>query len=179
MAEETSLSIEQGMRMARAFSLLVALFIIVNTFLINVTQRRRQLGIMRAIGATRNQIASMIYTEAIMMGVAGTVLGSLLGIAGAHFLNLGMGALYKASLPPIQLTITPFLLAILFGMGISLLAAALPARKASHLSPLEAMRDVTHEEIAGVSRWFVLTGLAIVRRLRRHLGRDDRWACCR
>lgn len=162
MAEETSLSTEQGMRMARAFSLLVAVFIITNTFLINVTQRRRQLGIMRAIGATRHQIASMIYTEAIMMGVAGTVFGSLLGIAGAHVLNLGMGALYKTNLPPIQLTPTPFLLAILFGMGISLLAAALPARKASHMSPLEAMRDVTHDEIAGVSRWFVLIGLAIV-----------------
>ncbi|HEY4233259.1 MAG TPA: FtsX-like permease family protein [Lacipirellulaceae bacterium] len=162
MAEETSLSTEQGMRMARVFSLLVALFIIINTFLINVTQRRRQLGIMRAIGATRGQIASMIYTEAIMMGLAGTVLGSVLGITGAQFLNIGMGALYKTILPPIELTPTPFLLAILFGMGISLLAAALPARKASHMSPLEAMRDVTHEEIAGVSRWFVLTGLTIV-----------------
>jgi putative ABC transport system permease protein len=162
LAEETSLSTEQGMRMARAFSLLVAVFIITNTFLINVTQRRRQLGIMRAIGATRGQIASMIYTEAILMGLAGTVFGSLLGIAGAHFLNVGMGALYKTTLPPIQLTATPFLLAILFGMGISLIAAALPARKASHMSPLEAMRDVTHDEIAGVSRWFVLTGLLLV-----------------
>ena len=162
MAEETSLSTEQGMRMARVFSLLVAVFIIANTFLINVTQRRRQLGIMRAIGATRSQIASMIFTEAILMGLAGTVLGSLLGIGGAHLLNLGMGALYKSTLPPIQLTATPFLLAILFGMGISLLAAALPAYKASHMSPLEAMRDVTHDEIAGVSRWFVLTGLTIV-----------------
>ncbi|HEY2761327.1 MAG TPA: FtsX-like permease family protein, partial [Pirellulales bacterium] len=162
MAEETSLSTEQGMRMARVFSLLVAIFIIANTFLINVTQRRRQLGIMRAIGATRGQIASMIFTEAILMGLAGTVLGSLLGVGGAHVLNLGMGALYKSILPPIELTITPFLLAILFGMGISLLAAALPAYKASHMSPLEAMRDVTHDEIAGVSRWFVLLGLMTV-----------------
>jgi putative ABC transport system permease protein len=162
MAEETSLSTEQGMRMARAFSLLVAVFIITNTFLINVTQRRRQLGIMRAIGATRGQIAAMIYTEAILMGLAGTIIGSLLGVAGAHVLNLGMGSLYKTVLPPIEITATPFLLAILFGMGISLLAAALPARKASHMSPLEAMRDVTHDEIAGVSRWFVLLGLLIV-----------------
>ena len=50
LAEETSLSTEQGMRMARGSSLLVAVFIITNTFLINVTQRRRQIGIMRAIG---------------------------------------------------------------------------------------------------------------------------------
>ena len=57
LAEETSLSTQQGMRMARAFSLIVAVFIIANTFLINVTQRRKQLGVMRAIGATRGQIA--------------------------------------------------------------------------------------------------------------------------
>ncbi|HEX3598783.1 MAG TPA: ABC transporter permease, partial [Lacipirellulaceae bacterium] len=79
MAEETSLSTEQGMRMARGFSLLVAIFIIANTFLINVTQRRRQIGIMRAIGATRGQIAGMMYREALLMGVLGTILGSLLG----------------------------------------------------------------------------------------------------
>ena len=80
MAEETSLSTDQGMRMARGFSLLVAIFIIANTFLINVTQRRRQIGIMRAIGATRSQIAGMIFREALMMGIIGTILGSLLGI---------------------------------------------------------------------------------------------------
>ncbi len=149
LAEETSLSTEQGMRMARGFSLLVAVFIITNTFLINVTQRRRQIGIMRAIGATRGQIAGMVYREAIMMGVVGTILGSLLGIVGAHYLAGAMGTLYQATLPPIQLTAYPFLVATACGLGISLIAAALPARKATHLSPLEAMRDVLPEEIEG------------------------------
>ncbi len=102
MAEETSLSTEQGMRMARAFSLLVAVFIITNTFLINVTQRRKQIGIMRAIGATRSQIAGMMYREALLMGVVGTILGSLLGIMAAHFLTIAMGTLYQSELPPIQ-----------------------------------------------------------------------------
>ena len=88
--------------------------------------------------------------------------GFAFGRCRAHLLNLGMGAPYKATLPPIQLTVTPFLLAIAFGVGMSLLAAALPARKASNLSPLEAMREVTHDEIAGVSRWLVLMGLALV-----------------
>ncbi len=53
LAEETSLSTQMGMGMARVFALIVAVFIIANTFLINVTQRRKQLGIMRAIGATQ------------------------------------------------------------------------------------------------------------------------------
>ncbi len=162
LAEETSLSTEQGMRMARAFSLLVAVFIITNTFLINVTQRRKQLGIMRAIGATRAQIAGMVYREAILMGVVGTVIGSLLGVVAAHYLTAAMGTLYQASLPPIELTVYPFLIGTSCGLGISLLAAALPARKASHLSPLEAMRDVLQEEIEGSSRWLVASGAVLV-----------------
>lgn len=162
MAEETSLSTEQGMRMARGFSLLVAVFIITNTFLINVQQRRRQIGIMRAIGATRAQIAEMVYREAIMMGVLGTILGSLLGILGAHYLSVAMGSLYKATLPPIELTAYPFIVGAACGLGISLVAAALPARKATHLSPLEAMRDVLPEEIEGVQWSLVGLGGAIV-----------------
>lgn len=162
MAEETSLSTDQGMRMARGFSLLVAVFIIANTFLINVTQRRRQIGIMRAIGATRGQIASTMYREALLMGVIGTILGSLLGIVGAHYLAAAMGTLYQTELPGIELHWYPFLIGAACGLGISLVAAILPARKASHLSPLEAMRDVLPEEIEGVNRWLTATGAAIV-----------------
>lgn len=162
LAEETSLSTQQGMRMARAFSLLVAVFIITNTFLINVTQRRKQLGIMRAIGATRKQIAGMVYREALLMGVVGTLLGSGLGVIAAHYLTAAMGTLYQATLPQIELTIWPFLVGTACGLGISLLAAALPARRASHLSPLEAMRDVLQGEIEGSSRWLVVFGAILV-----------------
>jgi putative ABC transport system permease protein len=162
MAEELSLSTDQGMRMARGFSLLVAVIIIANTFLINVAQRRRQIGIMRAIGATRSQIGGMMYREALFMGVVGTILGSLLGIVAAHYLSIAMGTLYQSELPPIELTVTPFVIAALCGLGISLIAAILPARKASHLSPLEAMRDVLPGEIEGTQWWLTGLGAAIV-----------------
>jgi putative ABC transport system permease protein len=162
MAEELALSTEQGMRLARGFSLLVAVFIITNTFLINVTQRRRQIGIMRAIGATRSQISGMMYREALLMGVVGTILGSLLGIFAAHYLSVAMGTLYQSELPPIELHAYPFLIGAACGLGISLLAAILPSRKASHLSPLEAMRDVLPEEIEGVQSWMTGLGAALV-----------------
>jgi len=70
MAEETSMSTDQGMRMARGFSLLVAILIIANTFLINVTQRRKQMGIMRAIGATKKQIKNSLLAEALIRRAA-------------------------------------------------------------------------------------------------------------
>jgi putative ABC transport system permease protein len=161
MAEETSMSTNQGMRMAQAFSVIVAILIIANTFLINVTQRRKQMGIMRAIGATRNQIAGMVYREAILMGVLGTILGSLLGIVAAHYLSGAMGTLYQATLPGIEITPRPFIYGGMCGIGISLLAALIPARKARTLSPLEAMRDVLPGEIAGTSWWFVGAGVII------------------
>src|SRR4029079_7921276 len=109
IAEETSKSTQQGMNMARAFSLVVAVFVIANTFLSNVTQRRKQLGVMRAIGATRRQIAGMVFREAMLMGIIGTVLGSVLGVFAAHYITGAMGSLYQAKLPPINFYEAPFL----------------------------------------------------------------------
>lgn len=162
LARETSLSTEEGLRMARAFSLLVAVFIIANTFLISVTQRRRQLGIMRAIGATRRQVALVVYSEAILLGLVGTALGAVLGLVAARYLTLAMGTLYQTTLPSIAVSATPFVLGGLFGLGISLVGAAIPARKASHLEPVEAMRDVLPDEIEGVSGWLVAVGAVLV-----------------
>ena len=162
LAQETSLSTEQGLRMAQGFSVLVALFIILNTFLINVTQRRRQLGVMRAIGATRQQIALLICSEALLLGFIGTIIGSVVGVIGAHFLSQAFGRLYKTALPALQLEPMPFILAILLGMGISLIGAALPAWKAAHLSPLDAMREVLAEEIEGVTRWLTILGFVMI-----------------
>jgi putative ABC transport system permease protein len=184
IAEETSKSTQQGMNMARWFSLVVAVFIIANTFLINVTQRRKQLGVMRAIGATRRQIAGMVFREALLMGILGTIIGALLGVCAAHFLIQAMGSLYQTTLPAIDFTQAPFLigtwrqissfktgvvltlqdpfvLGTVCGLGVSVLAAGLPSWKASHLSPLEAMRDVLAEELEGVSKWFILSGVVV------------------
>jgi putative ABC transport system permease protein len=161
MAEETILSTNQALDMARAFILLVAIFVITNTFLISVTQRRRQLGIMRAIGATRSQVAKLVMGEALLMGIGGTILGSLLGVFIASYLNQAMGAVYEAEMPPIQLTYSPFIWAAIFGIGMSLAGAAMPAFKATRLSPHEALRDVLTDEIEGSSRWFVILGTLI------------------
>lgn len=161
MAEETILSTNQALDMARAFILLVAVFVITNTFLISVTQRRRQLGIMRAIGATRSQVAKLVMGEAFLMGIGGTILGSLIGVFIASYLNQAMGAVYEAEMPPIQLTYGPFIWAAIFGIGMSLAGAAMPAFKATRLSPHEALRDVLTDEIEGSSRWFVILGTLI------------------
>lgn len=162
MAQETVLSTNQALAMARSFILLVAVFVITNTFLISVTQRRRQLGILRALGGTRSQIAKLVMTEAAAMGIGGTIIGSLLGVAIARYLSHAMGAIYETSLPPVELTPGPFIWAAVFGIGMSLLGAAMPAYKAAHLSPLDALRDILPDEIEGYHRWYAIAGSIIV-----------------
>ena len=74
-------------------------------------------------------------------------------------ISVAMGAVYETSMPPVQLTTGPFIWAAIFGIGMSLAGAAMPAFKATQLSPLEALRDVLTDEIEGSSRWFVISGV--------------------
>lgn len=162
LAEETQLTTEMGLRMATALSLVVAVFIILNTFLINVSERRRQLGIMRAIGATQSQITGMLLGEGLAMGVLGTALGAIAGLVGAYFLTLAMTQLARASLPALELTAEPFLLGAAFGLGISLAGTYLPARRAGKLSPLEGMAALAPEDRDGFPPVYTVIGSLIV-----------------
>lgn len=161
-AEETSLSTEQGLKMAQAFSFLLAVFIVMNTFLMNVSQRRRQLAIMRAIGATRKQVVRLIYREAVLMGVLGTIVGALTGVAGAYLLTRAMGKLYLTTLPPVELTWPPFALGAAFGLGVSVIGAYVPARRAGRMSPLEAMSAVLIEDRTRPTSHLTLLGVFLL-----------------
>ncbi|MDA1053533.1 MAG: FtsX-like permease family protein [Planctomycetota bacterium] len=162
LAEETMMATEQGLQLATAFALVIAAFIIFNTFQMTVGERRRQLGILRAIGATRRQITTLILREGLLMGLLGTVAGGLVGAFGAHVLTLGSEQLLQTEMPPIQVTMLPFVLAILFGVGLSLVATLVPARRAGRLSPSEAMSVVAPGEIEAPHLKMTIAGLVIV-----------------
>ncbi len=162
MAEETMNAIEHGLQMSREFALLAAVFIIMNTFLMSLSQRRRHLAIMRAIGATRRQIARVLYREAICLGLVGTVLGSLLGWWAAQFLNRGMGQLFQATMPPLAFQWPPLVWGAVCGMGISLVGVYVPARSARRLTPLEGMRPMIQQTTESSHRWTELAGLALI-----------------
>lgn len=146
LAEETLESSEQALSLASAFSLLLATFIILNTFLMNVGERRRHLAILRAIGATRRQVGRLLFAESVVLGCAGTLLGLLAGIAGAQGLTLVLDNILLASLPPAQLGVWPLAIASLCGLGVALLGAAVPAWHAARLSPREGMSGAAREE---------------------------------
>jgi putative ABC transport system permease protein len=160
LSKETIQDVENGLVFAYLLMIALALFTIFNTFLMNVGERRKQLAVLRAIGATRRQVIHMLLLEGLAMGFVGTVLGALLGLAGAYGLTQGMGRIYSTTMPTLRVTPGPFLLAALLGPGISLLAMFVPAYIAGKISPLEGMRFVAAEGRSRVTLTYIFASMA-------------------
>ena len=123
-------------------SLFVGSFLIVNTFTILVAQRAREIGLLRALGATRRQVMASVLGEALATGVVSSGLGAGVGILLAGGLRRLLGAV-GFTLPASDLVIAPrtFVVAISLGVIVTLVAATLPARRATRVAPVAALRD--------------------------------------
>ena len=128
----------------------------------NASERRPQIAILRAVGATRRQIVGMMLREALLLGILGTLLGCVLGLAGGYLLMVAVTRLYVNAPPPVILSPLPFVLAIVFGPALSLLAAAVPAWLTTRVTPLEAMQPAVAREGSGVPRWMPITGAGLL-----------------
>jgi putative ABC transport system permease protein len=144
LMEDTMRSTEQGLTLTTLFTLLMAAFIILNTFLMNVSERRRHLSIMRAIGARRQQISRMLMHEALLLGAAGIVIGMGMGVLLAFVGTRLVGSAFDVQLPRLVevITIWPFVTGGVFGLVMTLLGAIIPSIVASYVSPLEGMNRV-------------------------------------
>ncbi|MFC4375320.1 ABC transporter permease [Nocardia halotolerans] len=125
-----------------AIALIVGTFIIYNTFSMIVAQRLRELALLRAIGASRQQVGRSVVGEALVIGLIGSVLGLLAGIG----LAFGLSALLNAfdlGLPTGSLTVLPrtAIVALLVGLIVTVASAYAPARRAAKVPPVEAMRS--------------------------------------
>ena len=140
-------------------ALFVGSFIIVNTFSILVTQRTRELGLLRALGASRGQVLGSIVGEAVAVGVIGSLLGIGGGVGLAFLLSLGMEAFLGAS--SASLVIEPMALLVPFALGtaITVAAALYPGIRGSRVAPLAAMREVDGGGDAGLGRRAVAGGV--------------------
>jgi len=136
-------------------------FIIFNTFRTIIAERRRDIGMLRALGASRRTIRWLILTEGLIQGVIGTALGLVLGyLFGAFTLNLVTPMMQEflnitVSTPAISPALV--LTSILLGVGITVLSGLIPANSATRITPLEALRpslgNVSFKRIAGISFW--------------------------
>lgn len=146
-------------------------FIIFNTFRTVVAERRRDLGLLRAVGATRRTVVGVILTESLIQGVIGTVVGMVAGYALVIVLMTGIGPMLQ-QLVRFQISgplFTPwaFILSIGLGVGITVMAGLYPALMAGRVTPIEALRPAVTEvqprvfnrrEIGGL----VLIGIAVI-----------------
>ncbi len=123
-------------------SLVVGAFLIVNTFLMLVAQRTREMGLMRALGASKVQVSSSVLIEAAALGLVGGLLGIAagLGLAKAIMLLFGLLGLDITS-QPVVITTSTVVYSLAAGVLTTVIGAAIPAWKASRVSPLAAMRD--------------------------------------
>ena len=125
-----------------AIALVVGTFLIINTFSILVAQRSRELALLRALGAARRQVTRSVLLESFIVGAVGSTVGLFLGFG----LPGALTALMQAIGIDLQLEGLVFrprtaIVAYAVGILVTMLAAYLPARRASRIAPVAALRD--------------------------------------
>jgi len=121
-----------------AISLLVGGIGIMNTMLMSVMERTKEVGLMKAVGATTPRIISIFVVEAGLIGLVGGLIGLVLGIGMASVVSIVAGA---ADLP-LKAVVTPELIvgALAFSMVVGMIAGVYPAKRAASIDPVEALR---------------------------------------
>ena len=140
-------------------------FIIFNTFRTIVAERRHDIGMLRAIGANRTTIIGLVLTEGLVQGVIGTAigigLGYLLGVGATVGINPFMKQLMNMELTPV-VDPSQFVVSIVLGVGVTLLAGLLPALSASRVTPMEALRPSLSEAMQRISRIGTIVGAVMI-----------------
>ena len=145
---ETETSVQKGLAFFTIFllvfagvALFVGSFIIVNTFSMLVGQRSRELALLRAIGATRAQVLRTVLGEAVIIGLVGSVLGIGLGLLIAAGAKAAIGTFLSTDLGSgLPIHPTTIIMSVLVGVVVTVISAVLPARRASRVAPVAAMR---------------------------------------
>ena len=147
-----------------AIVLFVGSFLIINTLSMTVGERAREVGLLRAAGATRLQVVRFVLVGAVALGIAGSAIGLVLGA--------GLGALMAGSVRALTgftaavggLSPSSLALAFLVGLGVTVAAAVEPALRAARISPVESLRARLDLPAVRRSRlgWLALVFAAVV-----------------
>ncbi len=148
---DASNSLRQVFRVLYAFlgifgslALAVASIGIVNTLVMAILERRREIGIMKAIGASDGDVKKLFFAEAGAMGILGGIVGVGLGWAIGQIINFGTNIWLKSqSLPPEHFWAVPLWLvvfSIVFSFVVSMISGLYPAGRAARLDPVQALR---------------------------------------
>jgi len=126
-----------------SLALAVASLGIINTLVMAILERRREIGIMKAIGASDRDVKLLFFAEAAAMGAVGGVIGVFLGWMLGRVINLGSNFyLRRQQLPPENLWLVPWWLvagAVGFSVLVTLISGLYPAARAAKLNPVQAL----------------------------------------
>ncbi|WP_109507826.1 ABC transporter permease [Nocardioides speluncae] len=146
-----------------AISLIVGIFMIINTFSILVAQRSRELALLRAMGASRRQVMGSVIVEALAVGIV----GSLIGLGAGYLLARGLAVVFGAI--GLDLAGASFVLdaeavawSLSVGILVTLVAAVVPAMRASRIPPIQALRDDVALPETALHRRVIVAGLLAV-----------------
>jgi putative ABC transport system permease protein len=136
--------VDQGMKMLDAANLAISLLAVVigaigvmNTMIMSVFERTREIGILRAVGWRGSRVVRMVIGESLILCVIGAVLGTALGLAATRLVMLipAVGSFLEPTYPA-----GLFVRALVIAVGVALVGALYPALRAVRLSPMEALR---------------------------------------
>jgi putative ABC transport system permease protein len=151
------------------FALVIGMFIIYNSFAIAVTQRRSEIGVLRALGATRGQIRWLFLGESAVTGIVGSIGGIVFGLAIARAIAASIGNLisdvYGVAQRADEVAADPALLsaALVVGVATSVVAALIPARQAARVDPVHALQKGKYQVLsAGESRVRALLAAVLI-----------------
>jgi putative ABC transport system permease protein len=135
--------IETGLTSFAIIALLVAAIGIVNTLLMTIYERTREIGVMKAVGATKGAVRLMFTMEGAALGFLGGAIGGGTGWFLGQVLNIVGSRTFLSDFPTFQMAVVPpWLIFAVVGLttAISLVAALYPANRAAQLHPVEALR---------------------------------------
>lgn len=147
LAKEQAKEIEKGMSsmntmllMFAFIALFVGVFLIYNTFTMLVTQRTKELALLRAVGANRGQVMRSVLAEALVVGIVAAAIGLATGIGLAVAMRSLMNS-FAAKIPAGDLVVAPttIVAALVIGVLVTVLAALLPAWRTGRIAPVAAM----------------------------------------
>lgn len=147
------------MNLLSVLALIVGVFVIHNSFSIAVTQRRTDIGILRAIGARRGEIRRIFLVEGAVIGIAASLLGVgggvLIAQASLKFISRLVEVRYAVSIVVSEITVSPLMLASAFAAGVlvSIVAAALPAEAAALTHPTLALQRGRYQILSTRNTW--------------------------
>lgn len=130
--EETTGTLTLFLGAVAAISLVVGGIGIMNIMLVSVTERTREIGVRKALGATYNVIVTQFLIEAVVISLMGGIIGIILGVGSSKLIGMASGLSTVISIPTI-------IMSFAFSMAIGLVFGIYPARKAAKLNPIDAL----------------------------------------